>query len=231
MISLDELRQLSPGERAELSRALATLDDPAPPAEANLPGGPRRRAIVLAAIVGCCVVLAAWTAVLALTLPRYYRAGDWRGAWVGFDIGLLVTFAVTAWAAWRHRQVVIICLVVLATLLCCDAWFDVTLDVRTSGFLVSLLMALCVELPLAALAVIGARRLMRLNIRSLARFRGSEAALPPLWKVPLYGLETRGFRTLIPAEPCYPVGAEAGEPVGAEACPAREAARAPGPPG
>ena len=87
MISLDELRQMSPGERAELSRALATLDDPAPPAEANLPAGPRRRAIALAAIVGCCVVLAAWTAVLALTLPRYYRSGDWRGAWVGFDIG------------------------------------------------------------------------------------------------------------------------------------------------
>ena len=65
----------------------------------------------------------------------------------------------------RHRQLVIICLVVLATLLCCDAWFDVTLDLRTSDFLVSLLMALCVELPLAALAVIGARRLMRLNIR------------------------------------------------------------------
>ena len=214
MISLDELRQMSPGERAELSRALATLDDPAPPAEANLPGSPRRRAIVLTAIVGCCVVLAAWTAVLALTLPRYYRAGDWRGAWVGFDIGLLVTFAVTAWAAWRHRQLVIICLVVLATVLCCDAWFDVTLDVRTSGFLLSLLMALCVELPLAALAVIGARRLMRLNIRSLARFRGSEATLPPLWKVPLYGLETRGFRTLIPAEPCYPVEADA-EPAGA----------------
>ena len=176
------------------------------------------------------MVLAAWTAVLALTLPRYYRAGDWRGAWVGFDITLLVTFAVTAWAAWRHRQLVIICLVILATLLCCDAWFDVTLDVRTSGFLVSLLMALCVELPLAALAVIGARRLMRLNIRSLARFRGSEAALPPLWKVPLYGLETRGFRTLIPAEPCFPEGAEGGA-ARAEAGAAREAARTSVPPG
>src|ERR1039458_10171582 len=122
---------MSPGERSELSRALATLDGPEPPAEADLPGGPRRRAIALAAIVGCCVVLAAWTAVLALTLPRYYRAGDWRGAWVGFDMALLVAFAVTAWAAYRRRQVLIICLVVLATLLCCDAWFDVTLDLRT----------------------------------------------------------------------------------------------------
>ena len=232
MISLDELRQMSPGERSELSRALTTLDGPAPPAEADLPGGPRRRALGLAAIVGCCVVLAAWTAVLALTLPRYYRSGGWRGAWVGFDIGLLVTFAVTAWAAWRHRQLVIICLVVLATLLCCDAWFDVTLDLRTSGFLLSLLMALCVELPLATLAVIGARRLMRLNIRSLARFRGAGAPLPPLWQVPLYGLETRGFRTLIPAEPCFPEPAEPAESAeSGEAGEAREAARASVPPG
>ncbi len=71
----------------------------------------------------------------------------------------------------------IACLVVLATLLCCDAWFDVTLDLHTSDFLVSLLMALCVELPLAALALIGARRLMRLNVRAAARHRPGPAAV------------------------------------------------------
>ena len=212
MISTDELRRMSPGERAELARALAALDQPQPPAEADLPGSPRIRTVALIAIIGCCVVLAAWTTVLGLTLPPYYKAGGWRGAWVGFDIALLVTFAVTAWAAWRQRQLVIICLVVLATLLICDAWFDVTLDARTGDFLVSLLMAVFVELPLAALAVIGARRLMRLNIRSLAQFRGSSAPLPPLWKVPLYGLGSRGFRTLIPAAPCYPPGERLPDP-------------------
>jgi hypothetical protein len=206
VISTDELRRMTPGERAELARALAALDQPRPPAEDDLPGSPRIRTVALIAIIGCCVVLAAWTTVLGLTLPPFYKAGGWRGAWVGFDIALLISFAVTAWAAWRQRQLVIICLVVLATLLCCDAWFDVTLDARTGDFLVSLLMALCVELPLAALAVIGARRLMRLNIRSLAQFRGSSAPLPPLWKVPLYGVGSRGFRTLIPAAPCYPPG-------------------------
>ena len=60
------------------------------------------------------------------------------GAWVGFDLALLVAFAATGWAAWRRRQVLIICLVVLATLLCCDAWFDVVLDLRTSGFMAQL---------------------------------------------------------------------------------------------
>ncbi len=215
MISTDELRRMSPGERAELARALAALDEAGPPAEADLPGSPRMRTFALITIIGCCVVLAAWTTVLGLTLPPSYRAGGWRGAWVGFDIALLVTFAVTAWAAWRQRQLVIICLVVLATLLCCDAWFDVTLDLRTSDFLLSLLMAVFVELPLAVLAVIGARRLMRLNIRSLAPFRGSAAPLPPLWKVTLYGLDSRGFRTLIPAAPCYPPGSRPPDPAAA----------------
>ena len=218
MINVDELRRMSPDERAELACALAALDvsageDPAaggaessgPPAESDLPGNPRSRAIALVAVIGCCLALAAWIGVLAVTLPRYYRSGGWRGAWVGFDLGLLVTFTLTAWAGWRHRQLVIVCLVVLATLLCCDAWFDVTLDLRTNDFLVSLLMALCVELPLAALAVIGARRLMRLNIRMAGRVMGRTGRVPPLWKIPLYGLESRGFRTLIPAEPCPPV--------------------------
>jgi hypothetical protein len=214
VIDVDELRQMSQDERAELACALAALDgssgeDPGPGAldqagprtESDLPGNPRSRAFALIAIIGCCLVLAAWIGVLAVTLPRYYRSGGWRGAWVGFDLGLLVAFAATAWAGWRHRQLVIACLVVLATLLCCDAWFDVTLDLHTSDFLVSLVMALCVELPLAALALIGARRLMRLNVRAAAR----TGRVPPLWKIPLYGLETRGFRTLIPAEPCPPV--------------------------
>ena len=218
MINMDELRRMSPDERAELACALATLeaapgadaaapDQPGPFAESDLPGNPRTRAFALIAVIGCGLVLAAWIGVLAVTLPRYYRSGGWRGAWVGFDLGLLITFAITAWAGWRHRQLVIVCLVVLASLLCCDAWFDVTLDLRTSDFLVSVLMALCVELPLAALAVIAARRLMRLNIRTVGRLAGRSGRVPPLWKVPLYGMESRGFRTLIPAAPCPPPAA------------------------
>jgi hypothetical protein len=213
VINMDELRRMSPDERAELACALAALEDAPDPdaaagpgqpgqpgafAESDLPGSPRTRAFALIAVIGCGLVLAAWIGVLAVTLPRYYRSGGWR---------LLITFAITAWAGWRHRQLVIVCLVVLATLLCCDAWFDVTLDLRTSDFLVSVLMALCVELPLAALAVVGARRLMRLNIRTVGRLAGRSGRVPPLWKVPLYGMESRGFRTLIPAVPCPPPAA------------------------
>ena len=204
MINVDELRRMSPQQRAELSCALAALDDPVPPGEAGLPAGPVRRAIALVLIIGGCLGLAAWIGVLAVTLPRYYHTGGWRGAWVGFDIVELVAFAVTAWAAWKHRQLVIGCLIVLATLLCCDAWFDVTLDLRTNGFWFSLLLALCVELPLAVLALLIARRLLRLNIRAVRRLRGLPGPVPPLWKLPLIGMGSRGIRTVIP-EPCVPV--------------------------
>lgn len=169
MFDEDQLRGLTREERLGLLRKLVALDAMDPAAER---AGQRRRAIALAAIIVCCVVLAAWIGVLAVTLPRYYRSGGWRGAWVGFDVFLLATFAFTGWAAWRRRQVLIVCLIVLATLLCCDAWFDVVLDARTSGFYLSLASALVVELPLATLAILGARRLLRLSIAVIRRYEG-----------------------------------------------------------
>jgi hypothetical protein len=152
------------------------------------PGSERRRAIALTIIIGCCVVLAVWTAVLALTLPRYYRAGGWRGAWVGFDFALLLAFAATGWAAWRRRQVLIVCLIVLATLLCCDAWFDVVLDAHTSGFELSLLSAVLIELPLAAFAILTARRLLRMTMGIIGAPGTPAGQLPRLRQVPLLGL-------------------------------------------
>ena len=121
------------------------------------------------------LVLAVWIGVLEVKLPRHYRAGGWRAAWVGFDVGLLMVFAATAWAAWRRRQILIVCLMVLATLLCCDAWFDTTLDWGTRGFTLSLLSALLVELPLAVVALIGARRLLRLTVGRLEVLGGTLA--------------------------------------------------------
>lgn len=179
-----ELRSMSPQERLSLARALAELDDEELPAD---PSANRRRAIILGVIIACCVFLAAWTGLLAATLPRYYRAGDWRGAWVGFDLAELVTFAATGWALWRRRQILIICLVVLATLLCCDAWFDVVLDTRTAGFVLSLLSALLVELPIAALAIVGARRLLRTTMAMMRRYEGKSGPMPRLRTIPLVG--------------------------------------------
>ena len=184
----EELRAMSPAERIRLQRALAEIDGAAP--TGGMAGPPariaRRRLAAVAIIVAYCIALSVWTGVLAVSLPPYYRSGGWRGAWVGFDIALIAALAATGWAAWRGRRVLIVCLIVVATLLLCDAWFDVVLDLRTPGFQLSLLSAIIIELPLAALAIAAARRLLRLTIGMVTARSGRQALVPPLWRIPLF---------------------------------------------
>jgi len=198
MLDEQELDSMSPQERLRLRQKLAALD------ERDLPAGEageRRRKFLLVAIIVCCIALAVWIGVIAVTLPRYYRAGGWRGAWVGFDIAELGAFVVTGWAAWKRRQILIICLVVLATLLCCDAWFDVVLNARTKGFVFSLLSALLIELPLAAVAILLARRLMRTTNAIILRSRGVCGPVPGLRKIPLVGVHPARPLSDVLAEP------------------------------
>jgi hypothetical protein len=213
-----ELRQMSPEERANLARALAELN-----AEclAPTPISQRRRRILIAASLSGALILAVWIGVLEVTLPRLYRANGWQAAWVGFDIGLFLVFLATAWAAWRRRQVLIGCLMVLATLLCCDAWFDTMLDYGTRGFMVSLLSALLIELPLAAVALIGARRLLRLTIGRLELLEGGTGPVPAFWQVPLFGDHSGSYRVLLHKSPVAATDASTSEPEAEAARPAR----------
>jgi hypothetical protein len=88
--------------------------------------------------------------------------------------------------------------VVLAVLLWCDAWFDTTLDWGTPGFMASLMLALVVELPLALVALVGARRLLRHTIGRMEELAGNPGPVPPLWQVPLFGEESAGYREILP---------------------------------
>src|SRR5271168_2698975 len=134
----DALSSLTEDERRDLLRQLVSSEQ-----HLAIKSGPSWRwDLMLVLIIVGCIALAGWIGYLAVSLPLFYRAGSWRGAWVGFDMAELVAFAATGWAAWKRRQILIICLVVLATLLLCDAWFDVVLNSRTGGFLASLLSAL-----------------------------------------------------------------------------------------
>ena len=185
VIDKAELRQMSQAERRELATLLADLDKSAPgertpaPARGATVGEPdpgradpfhydpslrRERRLALLIAAGCCVVLAGWIVVLAATLPHRFDAHHWRAVWVNFDVFLLAAFAATAWAIWRERQILILLLVLIGTMLFCDAWFDVGTSLATSGFWVSLLSALFAELPLAFLAFAGARRLLRATV-------------------------------------------------------------------
>jgi hypothetical protein len=181
---------MSPGERRKLARSLAAIDYPQPLLGIHLARGRRFGALVS---IAACTVLAVWIIVLLLTLHRSFHAQHWRGAWVGFDLVLLAAFAATGWAFWRGRQIVIACLIVTATLLCCDAWFDVVLDLGTSDVWGSVASAVLVELPMALLMLNAARRLIRLSALMPPTESGKVAeypddTLPPLWKIPLFGI-------------------------------------------
>ncbi len=179
----DVLKNLTADERRQLLRLLVGTEQ----RSERRPGTSWRWDLLLVLIIAGCIVLAGWIGYLVVSLPAFYRAGSWRGAWVGFDIAELVAFAVTGWAAWKRRQILIICLIVLATLLLCDAWFDVVLDARTAGFWGSLVSALAIEVPIAVIAVIVARRLLRLAIGQVIRYEGGRGPVPSLWKIPLFG--------------------------------------------
>jgi hypothetical protein len=86
---------------------------------------------------------------------------------------LLAAFATTGWAFWRGRQVVIACMLVTGTLLCCDAWFDVILDLGTTGIWESAASAAVIELPLAFAMFRAARRLIRLSALVAVGARGN----------------------------------------------------------
>lgn len=184
---------MSPEERRQLARAIAAIDEPHLLTD---PRFERRRRLALLIFMGCCVVLAGWIVVLMLTLPKHYTASHWRGAWVGFDLALLAAFAVTAWAAWRERQILILCLTVTGTLLLCDAWFDLVLDIGTREFPMSVFSAAVCELPLAFIMFTAARRLVRMTVGVVMWLEGINQPVPPLWRIPLFA---EGLAGTLPA--------------------------------
>ncbi len=105
-----------------------------------------------------------WTIYLALSLPADYNTRHWAVAWTGFDVLELIALAATAYFSWRTRQAVIAASMVAATLLVCDAWFDVSLDLGTSADLALAISAVVIELPRAFFLAHRAMMLMRLAV-------------------------------------------------------------------
>jgi hypothetical protein len=145
----------------------------------------RLRRIFLVAVTTASLVLIPWIGYLAVSLPDRHVAGQWKAAWVGFDIVLVGFLAGTAWCAWQRRQLLVPAAIVTATLLICDAWFDVLLDWGTPDMWWSLATAALGELPLAALLLWVALRLLRLIQRIRWRELGRDGDVPLLWHIPL----------------------------------------------
>jgi hypothetical protein len=145
----------------------------------------RRHAIEILGL--CAAALVPWTIFLAVSLPDQYRAEHWRLTWTGFDGLLLIGMGMTVYFGWRRRQAVIPAAIVTATLLVCDAWFDVSLDLGTPDIWWAVGSALLVELPLAVFFVRRAFMLITLTVRNAYKQLGIEEPPPSVLKMPLFG--------------------------------------------
>jgi hypothetical protein len=147
-------------------------------------GGVERHRFAVAVIL-VSVGMVPWIVYLALTLPKSYEAGHWTLLWVGFDVGLVAVLVATALAAWQRRQVMVPLLLVTATLLVCDAWFDVVTSFGRPGGWVSIVTAVGAEIPLAAAFLWLYRRLVLATLAEARRRAGDPHAPHRLWDVPV----------------------------------------------
>ncbi|WP_068183720.1 hypothetical protein [Mycobacterium sp. UM_CSW] len=117
------------------------------------------------------ITLIPWTVYLALTLPQDYTAQHWQATWVGFDTLLLAFMVATAVLGFLQHQLLTLFAFTTGVLLVCDAWFDV-LTAEAGDLCLSALIAGVVELPLAAVLILGTLRIARLQGPPFSRARG-----------------------------------------------------------
>ncbi len=115
-------------------------------------------------LVGCGLALLPWLFVLAADLPATATAAHWPLAWVGLDAMEALGLIATGLLAVRRDHRLALPATATAVLLVVDAWFDATTSASGTGLAAALLMAACVELPLAAVCAL-------LAIRALPRGR------------------------------------------------------------
>jgi uncharacterized membrane protein len=106
------------------------------------------------------LVMIPWAIYLSINLPVHYSAHNWDVAWVGFDTALIGVLAAAAWAAWNRRQILAATSIIAATMLLCDAWFDVSTSMGTKDQWMAVLSTLFVNLPLVIFFIMLARRIM-----------------------------------------------------------------------
>jgi len=105
------------------------------------------------ALLAAALVLLPWMAVLAATLPVTVSGRAWTDAWIGLDLMEAAGLAAAGWLALRRDTRVRMAASATGALLLADAWFD-TMTSRPGWELwQAAALAVCVELPLAALCL------------------------------------------------------------------------------
>lgn len=98
------------------------------------------------------MVMLPWAFVLAEELPKRHLVDNWHLVWLGFDIILGLVFLTTAYGLYKRRFWVPISASVAATLVLCDAWFDIGTARTKSQILNAALLAVFIEIPIALLS-------------------------------------------------------------------------------
>lgn len=103
------------------------------------------------ALCCCAAVLPGWMVILGLTLPGRFSARRWAVGWIGLDALELVTLCATGWLTLRRERRVAPFAGAATVLLLADGWFDIVTAKAGSDYLMAILVALTVEVPLALL--------------------------------------------------------------------------------
>jgi hypothetical protein len=144
----------------------------------------RRIAIV---IIAAAIVTTLWSLTLFVSLPRSFNARQWELVWVGFDVLLLgPALTWTGWLLYQGRLAAVMWCVACATLLVCDAWFDVTTSFGTSSFMVSLALAAFVELPVAVWFLWMAHRIRHNQLVRVYELLGADPDSIDTSQVPIF---------------------------------------------
>ena len=117
------------------------------------------------------LVLIPWTIWLTFSLPPRHETENWKTVWAGFDLAEAAALIGTAWTALRRSSWLAPVAAITGTLLCVDAWFDITLEAGGKHLLASVLEAALVELPLAAICFWVARDAERALVHALPPWR------------------------------------------------------------
>jgi hypothetical protein len=113
--------------------------------------------------------LVPWTAWIAYELPQRHLARHWDVAWGGFDAAMAGLLLATAFAAVRRSPWIKSTATAAATMLACDAWFDMATASRGGEEAMAIATALVIELPLAVLCLWVARNVERAHELLLRR--------------------------------------------------------------
>ncbi|MEV6442961.1 hypothetical protein [Amycolatopsis sp. NPDC051716] len=126
----------------------------------NAPGirSPRRlgRAFATAGLI-----MIPWLLHLSMSLPQKAMDSHWALGWVGLDSGEALALFATGRFLKRADNRCTLTATAAAALLLADGWFDVTAAAPGSEVALAIMMAVCVEIPLAIVCTVLALRLTR----------------------------------------------------------------------